>query len=403
MNLKAAIFLLVLLAVFDVHASNREFELFDRGYEHYLAYQPQKAVEEFRTFLREFPKSSSADAAMFWLGKALVQLNSLEEAKMVFLDIKKKFSQSPFIGYAEKEFERINSSQAEVKKAGMSGEDAKREKDVAGEKLMEPEKKINIAEADLLKSIEERDKLKLLLVEEKKKTTELQEGIGECEKKIAYMINSSFVLKKLGVKDALWRSGNVLDDYVSEQMLYHKAKSLNISTDMKNYKDIVEKYKLNNEQADYLQKFLTISDLINRKLQDMQEEKVVELLDVKYGSFDKYTKIVVSTELQKLAKSGMSFEEIHTLYPDVVKLSSVGFQDLEAWVKEKIQSLSIGDIGVIWSEGGYVILKPGLRKLSFKPFEEVRPEIKNKIKVFVEEWLNERKGKTDEIEIRRLK
>jgi hypothetical protein len=158
---------------------------------------------------------------------------------MVFLDIKKQFSQSPFIGYAEKEFERINSSQADVKKAGMSGEDAKREKDVAGEKLMEPKKKINIAEADLLKSTEERDKLKLLLVEEQKKTTELQAGIGECEKKIAYMINSSFVLKKLGVKDALWRSGNVLDDYVNERIFYDKARSLNVSTDMKNYKDIV--------------------------------------------------------------------------------------------------------------------------------------------------------------------
>jgi hypothetical protein len=65
----------------------------------------------------------------------------------------------------------------------------------------------------------------------------------------------------------------------------------------------------------------------------MPEEKVVEFLDVKYGSFDKYTKIVMSTELQKLAKSGMSFEEIHKLYPDVVKLSSAGFQDLEAWIR----------------------------------------------------------------------
>jgi TolA-binding protein len=70
------------------HASYREFQLFDGAYLAYLSYQPEKAVEEFRLFLKEFPDSSAKDAALFWLAKSLLQIKSIEEAKKTFADIK---------------------------------------------------------------------------------------------------------------------------------------------------------------------------------------------------------------------------------------------------------------------------------------------------------------------------
>ncbi|MBI5189035.1 MAG: tetratricopeptide repeat protein, partial [Nitrospirae bacterium] len=99
---------IMLLIVSDTYASYREFDLFDQGYEYYLSYQPVKAVETFNIFLREFPDSSAKDAAMFWLGKSLVQIRSLGEAKKVFSEIKREFPDSPFKQYANTELEAIS-------------------------------------------------------------------------------------------------------------------------------------------------------------------------------------------------------------------------------------------------------------------------------------------------------
>ncbi len=105
----AAATLCVLLLVSAAYAADprREFELFDQGYKDYLSYQPEKAVGEFRTFLKEFPRSSASDAVMFWLGKSLTQLKSFEEAKQIFADIKQQFPESPFVRYADKEIETM--------------------------------------------------------------------------------------------------------------------------------------------------------------------------------------------------------------------------------------------------------------------------------------------------------
>ena len=90
LKLTAAVLLsLVLLISEYVSAASRDVELFDRGYGNYLSYQPEKAVEAFRTFLKDFPDSSARDAVMFWLGKSLMQLKSYKEAGNVFSDLRK--------------------------------------------------------------------------------------------------------------------------------------------------------------------------------------------------------------------------------------------------------------------------------------------------------------------------
>ena len=81
------------------YASYREYDLLQKGYESYLSYQPEKAAEEFRTFLQEFPNSSARDAALFWLGKSLMQAKSTDEAGHVFTELKRQFPDSPFVAF----------------------------------------------------------------------------------------------------------------------------------------------------------------------------------------------------------------------------------------------------------------------------------------------------------------
>jgi len=103
----------ILLFITTAEASRREFQLFDHAYDSYLSYRPEKAVEEFRIFLEEFPDSSAKDAALFWLAKSLLQIKSIEEAKKTFAYVKEQFPESPFIRYITKELETIGNASEE--------------------------------------------------------------------------------------------------------------------------------------------------------------------------------------------------------------------------------------------------------------------------------------------------
>jgi hypothetical protein len=88
-------------------ASEQEIELFNKGYEYVFSYKPDKAAETFRIFLKEFPKSSARDAAMFWLGKTLISMKLYSEAELTFQTIQKEFPDSPFIVFVDIEIEEI--------------------------------------------------------------------------------------------------------------------------------------------------------------------------------------------------------------------------------------------------------------------------------------------------------
>jgi len=84
-------------------ASFVESQLFDDAYDAYLSYQPEKAVDGFTRFLKEFPDSSAKDAALFWLGKSLLQTDRREEAMRTFACLCEQFPESPFIGHLPKD------------------------------------------------------------------------------------------------------------------------------------------------------------------------------------------------------------------------------------------------------------------------------------------------------------
>lgn len=558
----------LLLSAAGVQASYQELDLFNEGYEHYLSYQPEKAIEEFNIFLKEFPHSSSKDAVMFWLGKSLIQLKYFEEARKVFSDIKQQFPESPFIKYAERELEVINkrpldsaavvpagdAAQGDVKKeqntpdtgspvvenkaalggndqrqkadteiesakaeekippaepeivnktpsvdgvagvpaggaaqgdvekeqtvpdaglqiaenkaistgneqgqkadaeiesakaeekippaepevvreapsvdnaANISGDnivpgDAEREKNVNAVSSVHTEKKTpadendhqqrpdkeldsnktgeeSVPENNLSTSTVDKDNKvdrdKVPSADEEKKTEETQTGVKERDETEVYAGNSSYVLTRLGVEDIPWRSWKSPEDMENEKILYDEAMRLNIVVDMTKHKELVEKYGFNTGQADYLLRYLTICELLDKRLRDLPGEKVVESLAAVYEEGDKYRKIVVSADLQAQAKNGTSFEEIHNLYPELLKFSAVGFEALDEGIREKIRSLHDGEIAVIWSEEGYTILKPVFRKLSFKPCEEAETGTKERIRIIVGDLLNELREK----------
>jgi hypothetical protein len=65
---------------------------------------------------------------------------------------------------------------------------------------------------------------------------------------------------------------------------------------------------------------------------------------------------------------------------------------LPEWVQERIQGLQNEEIGVIWSEEGYMILKPVTEVYSYDPFEEMPPRKKEKIAAHIRAWIEELKG-----------
>ena len=391
-KLTVVIFLLfMILSVIDVCSSDRELDIFERGYEYYLSYQPAKAAEEFKIFLTKFPCSSVGDAAMFWLGKSSLQLKEFEEARKVFSDMGKLFPESPYIKYVKKELEMLDKTSPDGK-VKTAREDAKKDEEgkkgePVGSDAAEIEKNILPAEKDLPKVPED----KAPLADDEGNRAPLQPGAeGRAERK-DYAVESSLVLSRLDIRDVLWRSGNISEDIQNEGLLFEEAKRLNILIDNVKYDELVLKYEFDSGQADYLKRYLTICELIDSKLKGASGERAVESLVVHYGEGDKYRKIVIAPELQKEARNGTPFEDIQGMYPDLVKVVISAYDSIDADLKEKIRYLQDNEIGVIWSEDGYQILKPVSRKLSYKPFEEAGPGIRNEIKAFVAEWLGELK------------
>jgi hypothetical protein len=223
--------------------------------EYYLSYQPEKAVEEFRIFLKEFPESSAKDAVMFWLAKSLTQLKSFEEAAKVFSGIKEQFPESPLTGYVERELEMMRKELS----------DGGREKTPGGDIAVEnaPDQNTNVKKEQPGESPSEVLEYagKPQVSAEGEKTEDLRSGLNKPGEREAYEINSSFVLDRLDIKDVLWRTGNISEDVENERILYEETIRSNIEADETMHGDIVEKYDFTPEQADYLNRYRHASSL----------------------------------------------------------------------------------------------------------------------------------------------
>ncbi|MDQ7788132.1 MAG: hypothetical protein RDU01_11040 [Thermodesulfovibrionales bacterium] len=204
--------------------------------------------------------------------------------------------------------------------------------------------------------------------------------------------DTGMVFTRLGIQAVPWRTGNSHEETETERLLYEKAKSLKITGETKQLQDLINQHKFDAKQQNSLQRFFAVSEYIDQRLKRLPEEEMIESLIVTYEEENRYTKIVLARELQENAKKGMSFEDIYKLYPDMMRYQIVPSQEMDIRIRDKISNLPFGEVGVLWSEGGYMILKPVVKKLSYDPFRNISPEMQVRIRTLVNEWLQEMKS-----------
>ncbi|MBI5638802.1 MAG: hypothetical protein HZA17_00095 [Nitrospirae bacterium] len=160
--------------------------LFEKAFDHYLAYEPDKAAELFDRFVREFPESPAHDAALFWKAKSLLVLKRADEARTVFADLSVRFPESHFaafsrqeletLEYAPKEDKKVIKDDAELKSVKEKEEHDKEVKALRA-RLQDQEKRYGQAEAALKKAFEEKAERDVNLLEREA----LLDGIRSCK------------------------------------------------------------------------------------------------------------------------------------------------------------------------------------------------------------------------------
>ena len=395
---------LLLFRVADTSAVQGEFELFDRGLEYYLSYQPDRAVEAFETFLRNFPRSSAKDAAMFWLGKSLVQVKSPDEAGRVLAQLKEEFPESPLVPFVARELDILGREDPPGRSFTGPAE--------AGGKLLGQEREETQAEA-------ERERCRIRLMDEKKgllreggkdKDREALKNGGVSSVRIGgrnysageimvSMMVSSAAMARSGIKEVPWRSGNLYEDFINEQLLYDEAQRINVSADPGREEAVDGRSGLSGEETEYLRKYRLISGLIDWKLRTAAEQRVVESLTVQYGDNDKRGKMDLAVKLQALARTGKSFEELGALFRGRVRFQVIRFGELQGWIRERVEPLRDGEPGIVWTRDGYMLLRPVKAKPFLGPSEEKGAGEKSGRRDFLATWIGELRAEATDIGI----
>ncbi len=356
----------------DAGASRREFDLFNKGYEYYLSYRPQKAAGTLREFLKEFPDSSAADAALFWTGKSLLQLRAYDDARKVFSEIRRRFPESPYVRYVDKEEAMATARESEKQSAGKSGTgtgSAAKEKATAAGSPAE--------------------RKPVVLIVRGKKYDESQVS--------GFMSSFLAAMTKADIRKIAWLSGNSLEDFISEEVLYNEARSSDVTASREELKGLAEKFKLTAEETDLAGRYLAIRNLISRKMENMSEERSLEVLVVKYAGTGSNKRVALASALQERARRGESFKDIAKLYSDSVTFSAMKVRDLQGWLKDSVKGLKEGEVSVVWKRDGFLILKP-VQDNSYR-MTAGSPGGEDAVKEFVRHWVDELRRKEDSIKI----
>ena len=205
---------------------------------------------------------------------------------------------------------------------------------------------------------------------------------------------SEHAIEKLGIREPIWRTGNPLDDFINEQLLSEEATRSGAMPDEKGYQETVNRYKLAADEADYLRKLMLIGSFIEKTYKAATPELSIEILTVHYKNGNSSQKTVTAADLQKAAQSGISFEEIQKTYRDSVKFSRLRIDEFTSRYKDKSQIIGKlnflnEETAVIWSEKGYMVIKPIASHKQFDPFIELTKEEREKIRAFLSGYITE--------------
>jgi hypothetical protein len=164
------------------HAADSEPELFVKGYEYILSLDAHNAAQTFRTFLQEFPHSSARDAALFWLGRALISLKSYAEADQLLRSIPREFPASPYLPFVDMLRDEIVKSRVSSPAKGS---------DVVPPPAIDVPLKQDVKpheyDKEMSQALEERNRVTALLEEEQRARGSLQIRLSELEAKEGLM------------------------------------------------------------------------------------------------------------------------------------------------------------------------------------------------------------------------
>jgi len=70
---------------------SNELELYDRSLALFREERFEQAIDGFKSFLNQYPKSDRADNGQFWIGECLMALKQYEQAILAYQDVIKKY------------------------------------------------------------------------------------------------------------------------------------------------------------------------------------------------------------------------------------------------------------------------------------------------------------------------
>ncbi|HWR58651.1 MAG TPA: hypothetical protein VN328_07165, partial [Thermodesulfovibrionales bacterium] len=191
-----------------------------------------------------------------------------------------------------------------------------------------------------------------------------------------------------GIKGIPWQTGDAFGDFISEEVLYDEAKRSGVSADSEKLGELTRRYRLTAVESEVVGRYLAILSLVQMKIKNVSEGRMIETLTVQYTDAGNEDKISLAGRLQEQAREGKSFEEISKLYPGFAAYSVMKFQDLQDWLKNSVKGLRAGDVSVIWKGNGYMALKPlGTGSLFGMP--TVDSDGGDAVKVFMKDWVEE--------------
>jgi hypothetical protein len=202
------------------------------------------------------------------------------------------------------------------------------------------------------------------------------------------MTYSARAIQKLGIRDPLWRKGDPLEDFINEQLLVDEAVRARVPLDHNRLRESAERAGLTAGETDYLRRLMMIGSLIDMNNKDAGSELIVEILSVDYKTGDASAKTELSTDLQEAARTGKPFEEIQKTYRDSVTFSRMGVQEFSARHKDKsavIKKLNFlsEETVVMWSQTGYMLIRPRTSRVAFNPLAEPGQGERTKIETVV--------------------
>ncbi len=202
--------------------------------------------------------------------------------------------------------------------------------------------------------------------------------------------------ERIQVTSVPWRTGNIIDDSINEQVMARKAAEQGLVADASAMQSITKQFALSTAEGTYLARYLVV-DALYRKMTSApaitekvaqayyekhkdhyadSSENLVKLLSVAYGKSDELDKSLLAVEIQQEAQSGKTFESIAKSHSASVAMREMTLSRLPDWVRLKVAGLKSGEISdIIAVDNEFMLIQPIGERHAYRPFDKVRKEI----------------------------